>query len=123
MTKDDIYTHQYEVNALKRMGFTAAEIRRIWNTRNRTTAKGAASHLRRVIVSAATRMGSNAEQEVAAEKSPAEQARFTSRAYAAMWESGPYEWGTIVSFLLCGAEHWTAEPHYSFDVHFFPIKD
>lgn len=116
-------SHSYETKALKRMGFTTAEINSMWRIRNRKTAKGAASSLRRVLARAATRMGTNVEQEFAPLRTPDEQARYTSRTWAVMWESGPHDWGTIASFLLSGSEHFIAEPYYSFDVHFWPLKE
>jgi len=116
-------SHQYEIKQLTGMGFTEVEIKKIWKVREKRTPKGAAAELRRILLAHAHRTGcSRPESEVSDLRNPKEQARYTMRAWAAMWESGPYDWGSIVSFLLAGAKYWIAEPYYSFDVHFFPLK-
>lgn len=40
------------------------------------------------------------------------------KAWAVVWEAGPYEWAIEASFEVYGP--WGhAEPYYSFDLHFF----
>jgi len=40
-----------------------------------------------------------------------------SKAWAVVWEAGPYEWALGAYFPK--ARGWSAEPYYSFDLHFY----
>tara|TARA_R110000796_G_scaffold1721_1_gene7096 strand:- start:748 stop:1062 length:315 start_codon:yes stop_codon:yes gene_type:complete len=40
-----------------------------------------------------------------------------SKAWAVVWEAGPYEWALGAYFP--NARGWSAEPYYSFDLHFY----
>lgn len=45
-----------------------------------------------------------------------------SKSFRVCWESGPYEWAIVASDALCQVGVF-AEPHYSFDLCFYPSED
>lgn len=85
-------------------------------------------------------LGQKPDKEVALWSPKESEEHGCGKAWRVMWESGPFEWGVSLSLggsylapemdysytqepevLMLDAEHFTAEPYYSFDIGFYPI--
>lgn len=87
------------------------------------TAQGIAGTVYRTLRKVAADMGMNPDMEVH-KWTPAEQKRAGyGEQYRVSWEAGPYEWAIGASFAVMDATGKLCEPHYSFDLCFYPGED
>lgn len=78
------------------------------------TARGQARAAHNILRRAAARLNMNPDIEVFM--------RDEGNFIRVSWESGPYEWAIVASDALCQVGVF-AEPHYSFDLCFYPSED
>ncbi len=98
------------------IGSDYGEIGIDFNPAKYKTPAGAAKALYKVLLKLNRDYGFSDEEVILMNPERAEQYS-GSKAWAVVWEAGPYEWATGAYFP--SAKGWSAEPYYSFDLHFY----